>query len=153
MRDEGKSSSRRDLISERVSEMKSLRDLVLICAAVFLIPLSMPQYAQAMPVPTEHFLLEAGLDEAIEARTNLKNFLLREDVAGALHGHGLSIDEVNARIDTLSDAEVLQVASVIEGMPAAGSTAGAVVGAVVVIFLVLLVTDLLGLTSVFPFTR
>jgi len=50
------SSSRRELISERVKKMKSLRDLVLICAAVFLVPLSMPQYGQAMPVPTEHFL-------------------------------------------------------------------------------------------------
>jgi len=134
-------------------KMKNIKNLVLICAAIFLIPLSMPQYSHAMPVPTEHFLTEAGVIDSGEAREKVKSFLLRDDVAGVIKGQGLSLEEVNSRINTMSDREVVHVASVLDNMPAGGSTAGTIVGAVVVIFLVLLITDILGLTAVFPFTR
>ena len=38
-------------------------------------------------------------------------------------------------------------------MPAGGDGIGALVGAAVLIFLVLLLTDILGFTHVFPFTK
>ena len=63
---------------------------------------------------------------------------------------GVSPTQAQARVASLSDAEVSRLAGEIETSPAAGN---GVVGAVVFVFLVLLVTDLLGLTKVFPFTR
>jgi hypothetical protein len=44
---------------------------------------------------------------------------------------------------------VAQLAGRIDSLPAGGD----VIGAVVFVFLVLLITDLLGLTKVFPFTK
>jgi len=38
-------------------------------------------------------------------------------------------------------------------MPAGGNVVGIVVGAILFVFLVLLLTDLLGLTDVFPFIK
>jgi hypothetical protein len=55
----------------------------------------------------------------------------------------------------LSNEEIRQIAGRLVELPA-GEGAGAigiVVGAILIIFLVLLVTDLLGLTDVFPFVK
>ena len=54
----------------------------------------------------------------------------------------------------LSDEEAAQLARQIDNLPAgADAGIGPIVGAIVLVFLVLLITDLLGLTKVFPFTR
>jgi hypothetical protein len=48
---------------------------------------------------------------------------------------------------------VREIAGQLDQLPAGQSAIGAVVGAILIIFLVLLVTDLLGLTNVFPFVN
>jgi hypothetical protein len=48
---------------------------------------------------------------------------------------------------------VREIAGRLDQLPAGQSAVGAVVGAILIIFLVLLITDLLGLTNVFPFVR
>jgi hypothetical protein len=66
---------------------------------------------------------------------------------------GVDAAEAKARVDAMTDAEVVEVAARLDHLPAGGSAVGAVIGAIVLIFLVLLITDLLGLTNVFPFVR
>jgi hypothetical protein len=66
---------------------------------------------------------------------------------------GVDPAEARARVDSLSDAEVSRLAEAIRQDPAGAGALGTVVGAIVLIFLVLLVTDILGFTKVFPFTR
>ena len=53
-------------------------------------------------------------------------------------------------MDALSDEEVLQLAARLDSLPAGGD---GFIGALVFVFLVLLITDIIGLTKVFPFTR
>jgi hypothetical protein len=66
----------------------------------------------------------------------------------------VSSSEVKARVAALTDAEALQLAREIDSLPAgADGGVSAIVGALVLIFLVLLLTDLLGYTKVFPFTK
>jgi hypothetical protein len=65
----------------------------------------------------------------------------------------VSPQDVKARVAALSDAEVTSLAGKIDSMPAGGDALGAVLWLALVIFLVLLITDILGLTKVFPFTR
>jgi hypothetical protein len=48
---------------------------------------------------------------------------------------------------------VAEITTRIDELPAGQSAIGIIVGAVVLIFIVLLITDLLCLTSVFNFTR
>jgi Na+-transporting methylmalonyl-CoA/oxaloacetate decarboxylase gamma subunit len=58
--------------------------------------------------------------------------------------------QVQERVAALTDAEVAQMAQQIDSAPAG---ANEILGTIVFIFLILLVTDILGLTKVFPFTR
>lgn len=56
-------------------------------------------------------------------------------------------------MDSLTDAEALMQSRHIESTPAGGSAVGIVVGAILLVFLMLLITDLAGLTDVFPFVK
>ena len=53
------------------------------------------------------------------------------------------------RVKAMSDTEVVQLAGRIDQAPAGGD----ILGILFTIFIVLLVTDIMGLTKVFPFTR
>jgi hypothetical protein len=83
-------------------------------------------------------------------RAMLEQTLSRADVVAALQARGVSVDAARARVAALSDAEAAQVAAQIEQAPAGASD---VLGVIVFIFVLLLITDILGLTKVFPFTR
>lgn len=87
-----------------------------------------------------------------EAHQKIDNFLAQDGIAAQLQQWGVSKDEARARAAALSHDEAMNVAAQIDELPA-GQGAGALVGAVVFVFLVLLITDILGFTKVFPFTR
>ena len=88
-----------------------------------------------------------------EARNYLKGIVAREDVQTALVAQGINPLEAKARIDSLSDAEAIDLADQIEQQPAGGSALGVIVGALLIVFLVLLITDILGYTDIFPFVK
>ena len=66
---------------------------------------------------------------------------------------GVDPAEAARRVGGLSDAEVQRIAGELDRLPAGQGAVGAVIGAALLIFIVLLITDLLGLTDVFPFVR
>lgn len=66
---------------------------------------------------------------------------------------GVDPEEAKERVAALSDDEISQLAERINSDPAGQSAVGAIVGAALIIFIVLLVTDLLGFTNVFDFTN
>jgi hypothetical protein len=101
-------------------------------------------------VPTEA-VVEAR--SAGEARVLINGLLGRAEVQTQLKLHGIDPLEAKARVESLSDAEAVDVAGRIDRLPAGGSAVGVIVGAILLVFLVLLVTDLLGLTDVFPFVK
>lgn len=82
-------------------------------------------------------------------RSELKQFFDREDIAKALEHHGVSSEMAKARVDAMTEQEAQQLASHIEKAPAGAG----IVGTLFTLFIILLVTDILGLTKVFPFTR
>jgi len=88
-----------------------------------------------------------------EARDYLNRILEREDVLAALVAQGIDPLEAKARVESLSDAEVVSLADRIEELPAGGSALGIIVGALLIVFLVLLITDILGYTDIFPFVK
>jgi hypothetical protein len=83
----------------------------------------------------------------------LKTLISRNDIKDALITQGIDPDEAKTRIDYLSDSEVTEVAGKIEQLPAGGGAFGAVIAASVIVFLVLLITDIIGYTDVFPFVK
>jgi hypothetical protein len=88
-----------------------------------------------------------------DSKAQIFAFLNRQDVQIAMVQHGVNPEEAKKRVSCLSDEEVMKVAREIEQLPAGGDGVGAIVGAAVFIFVVLLITDLLGLTHVFPFVN
>jgi len=87
------------------------------------------------------------------ARDHLKTLISRKDVTNALISQGIDPDEAIARIESLSDPEVKAIADRIEQLPAGGNAVGAIIGAALIVFLVLLITDILGYTDIFPFVK
>jgi hypothetical protein len=106
--------------------------------------------ARAGMVSTEE-LLDRGA--AGGERTKVLGFLAREDVRAHLRFLGVDPAEAVARAGSLSDREVRDLAGRIDDLPAGQDAFAAVLGAALLIFLILLITDLLGLTHVFPFTK
>ena len=98
---------------------------------------------------------ETALDitRSQEARNYIKGIVAREDVHTALIAQGINPLEAKARIDSLSDAEAIDLADQIEQQPAGGSALGVIVGALLIVFIVLLITDILGYTDIFPFVK
>jgi len=85
------------------------------------------------------------------ARTRVLAVFEREDVARGLQSHGIDPVEARARVAALSDAEIEQIAGRLDQLPAgAGSTGGAILLGLLIMFAALVITDMLGLTDVFP---
>jgi hypothetical protein len=106
----------------------------------------------AAPLPASDLVsTQAALSaERTDAhRERIHEVLSRADVQEQLVAQGVDLAEVEARVAALSDEEARQMAEQLDQLPAGAS----VVGALLLVFLVLLVTDILGLTNVFPFTR
>jgi hypothetical protein len=87
------------------------------------------------------------------ARDRVAAFLKREDVRAQLRTLGIAPEEAAARVAALSDEEIDKIAGHIDELPAGQGAIGAIVGAALIIFIVLLITDLVGLTNVFGFTK
>lgn len=108
------------------------------------------QAAHAGMIATDAVAAQVTQAEAQSRRANVLATLNRADVAEALAAKGVDMQAARERIASLSDAEVVALADQLDHAPVGASD---VLGVIVFIFLVLLVTDILGLTKVFPFTR
>lgn len=105
------------------------------------------QTAQAGIITTEQVVSAAT---AQQNRAKVVAAFERADVQAELQKMGINTTDAQARVAAMTDAEAASVANQIDTLPAGGD---GVLGTLVFIFLVLLVTDILGLTKVFPFTR
>ena len=89
----------------------------------------------------------------VSSKEKVIQFTAREDVAKILGQMDVDPKMIESRVASMTDEEASEIASQIETLPAGGSAVGSLVGAAVFIFVVLLITDILGLTKVFNFTR
>jgi hypothetical protein len=115
--------------------------LIVSCTAM-----GLPLTAQAGIVSTDEVLSSAA---QTSSRERVTSFLSRADVRQTLQDQGVNGDAALERVNAMSDTEVAQLAGRIDQAPAGGD----ILGVLFTIFIVLLVTDILGLTKVFPFTR
>ncbi len=131
--------------------IKDLRRTLAVGLAILMAVMTLPAgLAQAKMVPTDQVIEQST---SSDDRTQVRDFLAREDVQQQLTLLGVDPEEAASRVAGLSDAEIQQIAGRLDELPAGEGAVGVVVGAVLIIFLVLLVTDLLGLTDVYPFVN
>lgn len=126
-----------------MSNFKRLVASLLIVATALI---GLPMRAQAAIVSTDTALQSA---ESSAQRERVTEFLTRGDVQKELQANGLSADTALQRVQAMTDQEVAQLAGRIDQAPAGGD----ILGILFTIFIILLITDILGLTKVFPFTR
>ena len=100
----------------------------------------------ALPLPAQAGMLTTDSGQ----RDEINRLLDRADVRSRLEAHGVKPADVKARVAALTDDEVAQLATKIDGLPAGGE---GIIGALLIVFIVLLITDILGFTKVFPFTK
>jgi Family of unknown function (DUF6627) len=103
----------------------------------------------AVPVPALAGIVSTDAIVTGTERERLVVLLERSDVQARLKALGVDGATAKARVAALSDAEAAQLAAQLDELPAGGD----ILGVALVVFLVLLFTDIMGYTKVFPFTR
>jgi hypothetical protein len=101
------------------------------------------------PLPALAGIVSTDTVVAGTERERLAGMLDRSEVQERLQALGVDPANAKARVAALSDAEAAQLAAQLDELPAGGD----ILVAAVLIFLVLLITDMMGYTKIFPFTR
>ena len=128
--------------------MKRFQRILAVILSLSLINVTMIQTAHAGLVSTEEVARQVSTEGADSGHARLAAALSRDDVRAAMENQGVSPVLAKERIAALTDEEAGRLADQINSAPAGG-----IIGAILLVFFVLLVTDILGLTKVFPFTR
>jgi len=81
-----------------------------------------------------------------QLRDEIRTVIARDDIRSHLLDNGVSPDDINDRINTMTGSEVLAMHAQLDSLPAGEGFLGGVI-AIIVIFILL---DLAGVTDVFP---
>jgi hypothetical protein len=125
------------------------RTIVLSLLVVSTLCFSLRQ-SQAALISTSQMFEQVSIEQK---RAQVIGFLNRSDVEQQLAKLGVSAEEARTRAQFLTDSEIQNISSKIDQLPAGQDGFGSVLGFVLVIFIILLITDILHLTKVFPFTK
>lgn len=79
-------------------------------------------------------------------RDDVRTLVAREDVRAHLQQYGVDTNDLNDRIDSMTDSEIMQFHAEMDKLPTGEGFLGAVI-AIIVIFMLL---DIAGATDVFP---
>ncbi|ACT48527.1 PA2779 family protein [Methylotenera mobilis] len=107
------------------------------------------QTVQAAMISSAQVAESAFSTAGDQDRARIVTALSRQDVQAALIEKGIDPAQARSRVASLTDEEASAMATQIENAPAGSG----IIGAIVLVFLVLLLTDILGFTKVYPFTR
>lgn len=84
-----------------------------------------------------------------ESKQALKSYFDRDEVKQQMVDLGVSPADVDARIDAMTPAELAELNSTLQEAPAGAG----LVGVLLTIFIVFVITDVIGATDIFPFIR
>lgn len=102
--------------------------------------------ARAAMVTTDQIV---SAQQSQQDRAKVHALLAREDVKQALSARGVSTADIQARVAAMTDQEVNTLSSKLDQLPAGGDA----LGILAFIFIVLIITDIMGLTDIFPFVK
>jgi hypothetical protein len=117
----------------------------MVIVSLLSVSLGLPS-AQAGLIGNEQIIVSQSMQHD---RDRVRQLFERADVREQLLARGVDANVVKSRLDALTDSEVASIAGKLDSLPAGGDF----IDTLVFIFLVLLVTDILGFTKVFPFTK
>ncbi|WP_455220292.1 PA2779 family protein [Kaarinaea lacus] len=82
-------------------------------------------------------------------KQRIYDLLARDDVRSQLIAMGVNPEDAVKRVDNMTDQEAQIFAQNMQELPAGGD----VLGVLLIVFLVLLFTDIMGWTDIFPFVK
>lgn len=106
------------------------------------------QTVQAAMISTAQVAESVVSAQGEQDRAKIVSMLSRDDVQSELVARGIDPTEAKSRVAALTDDEAAKLATQLDKAPAGG-----IIGAILLVFFVLLITDILGFTKIFPFTR
>ena len=123
--------------------MKSFQRTLVLILSLLLLSVSFSQVQAAIITNAQviHQIQQVNDKEA------LLQTIKRIDVQQQLLELGVSTTEIENRIDQMTHEEIAQLNQQINDLPAGGGA----LGLVVLIFLVFVITDVIGATDIFPF--
>ncbi len=127
-----------------------MKFLCLLMAVLTLIVSTPKESVLAALIDTETII---DSSHSQKARDQLMQFIAREDIQKALIANGIDPMEAEARINTLSDEEVIRISDQIEKLPAGGGAAEFLLIMLLILILVFVILDLSGVTDVFTFIK
>ena len=125
--------------------MKMLQRIFTLLLSLSLLSLSFGQ-AHAAMVTNNQVIHQ--LQQTVDKEALLQS-VRRADVQQQLLGMGVSIEDVEARINMMTQEEVAQLNQQIGDLPAGGD----ILGVILVVFIVFVITDVMGATDIFPFIK
>ena len=123
-------------------KVNGFKQIVLAMTSAAILSLGFAQFSVAGVIDTQQLI---DVENRHDAMARIEATLLRDDVAEQLIEYGVEPDEVLARVQHMTTAELLSLDGQISEQTAGASALG-VIGAV---FLVLLILELVGVTDVF----
>jgi hypothetical protein len=114
----------------------------LLSALLVLMPV---MSAQAGMLDTDTLITTGQLQQSI---AGLQQLLEHEDAQRQLLALGVSPEQVRERVANLSDSELARINQGIDTLNAGGDS---VLGVLLIIFIVFVITDVIGATNIFPF--
>ena len=84
---------------------------------------------------------------SVQTRDSLRQLFEQDTARQQLQAWGVNHDQINTRIYSLTDAELTRINQQVGDLNAGGN----VLGILLVIFIVFVITDVIGATDIFPF--
>jgi len=125
--------------------MKSIQKYISILLSVTLMSLSFTS-TQAAMISNDMIINHA---QHSSAKAELIQTINRSDVKQQLLNMGVKPADIESRINLMTHEEIAQLNQQIDELPAGGS----ILGVLLIIFIVFVITDVIGATDIFPFIK
>jgi hypothetical protein len=79
-------------------------------------------------------------------RDQVRDLMAQDDVRNALLAYGVTVGDVNDRINNLTETELLQIQNQLDVLPAGEGA----LGVILTVLLIFILLDLAGVTNLFP---
>lgn len=125
--------------------MKSIQKYFSILLSVTLMSMSFSSVQAAM-IGNDMFINHAQHNNA---RAELLQTINRSEVKQQLLNMGVMPEDIESRVNLMTHDEIAQLNQQIDELPAGGS----ILGVLLIIFIVFVITDVIGATDIFPFIK
>jgi len=126
--------------------MKSIQKYISVILSVTLMSMSFTSVQAAM-ISNEVVINHV---QHSDAKTELLQTINRSDVKQQLLNMGVRQENIESRINLMTHEEIAQLNQQIAELPAGGTD---VLGVLLIIFIIFVITDIIGATDIFPFIK